>query len=783
MAHHRTAVRNLRLSASFLLAPSLLLPAGPVLGGSFDPSDPAYSGRRGVVLHVSKLGDGSDGTSWERAFPTIQAALLALPDASGGHRIVIRPDTYVEANLYPAHPGAAGAYNLLAGDSDGRLGSGATGWVVIDTGVPDRIVRQKPSMEPGEAGGNPGFVVEEARPETGPQPQAGIEGGTGSRIEPGPQLETGLKSVDWWGPWRCDPSYSAIGWDRWIFRGLYATGSEGGMGWDLTTRCGSEFSAVVEECVGLGRFAGAAAIGQKLRPGEPVVFRRSYFACLDVWGDAGGVYVRSHDPSMPETPGVIFEDSTIVGPDNALQVGYPGFEGYSRVKFKGCRLIVLNFSQPHGTPATGIVYSDLAGKYLHVELEDCACMGYKVLGARDDDLFSHEVKGRVSAYVQYRQPVPAGFERTPLWPVELFRSIGPPEAPGALRGAGRTLLTKLPFAIERAMENTPVVFDGRPLLVLNHRDDTKNGTDEYTESMFLAIRDLATGAEVARFGQGHSFASAFVGPASAGPEAEPGSDISGTREPGAQTLHVFASEGTDRDWFQSIWRFSSTDLKTWTRELAVEREGAEHLFNVSVTRGEPTRGEGAQQEGTGGEGTRGNGGYVMAYESSLPVKFCFKFARSDDLARWEKIPGLVFAGTGDEYSACPVLRYVRPYYHVIYLHEAPAGKTGWVSFAARSRDLVDWELSPRNPILEAGPGEGTNNSDVDLFEHEGNTYLFYATGDQATWGAVRPAMFPGTVAELFESLYPPGVPTVKVSARRGPSQAPEPSPEAGKGSG
>jgi hypothetical protein len=390
-----------------------------------------------------------------------------------------------------------------------------------------------------------------------------------------------------------------------------------------------------------------------------------------------------------------------------------------------------------------------------VEFEDCDSMGYKVLGAKDDDLFSYETKGKVSAYVQYRQQVPKGFERTPLWPVELFRSIAPPDAAPALRAAPPPPLTKLPFALEGAMENTPIVFGGRPLLVLNHRDDTKNNTDEYRKSMYLYLRDLATGAEVARFGEGHSFASAFV--------SSPSS---------VEELHVFASEGTDRDWFQSIWRFSSTDLKTWKRELAVEREGDEHLFNVSVTRGGPVGGDAAAGSPPGGDATQalgvgGDGGYVMAYESNRPVQFCFKFARSRDLARWEKIPGLVFTGINDEYSACPVLRYVRPFYYVIYLHAAPAGKSGWVSFAARSRDLAEWELSPRSPILEAGPGEGINNSDVDLFEYENNTYLFYATGDQATWGAVRPAMFPGTLAAFFGSLFPPGVPTVKVSARRG----------------
>jgi len=85
---------------------------------------------------------------------------------------------------------------------------------------------------------------------------------------------------------------------------------------------------------------------------------------------------------------------------------------------------------------------------------------------------------------------------------------------------------------------------------------------------------------------------------------------------------------------------------------------------------------------------------------------------------------------------------------------------------ARSPDLATWELSPLNPILEAGPGEGINNSDVDLFEWEGNTYVFYATGDQATWGSVRVAMFPGTMPRFFASYFPAALPKLTFSARQ-----------------
>ena len=285
-------------------------------------------------------------------------------------------------------------------------------------------------------------------------------------------------------------------------------------------------------------------------------------------------------------------------------------------------------------------------------------------------------------------------------------------------------LIKLPVTFGEAMENTPVIYGGRPLLALNHRDDTKNNTDDYTKSMYLYFRDLATGQEVARFGEGYSFVSAFVN---------------------GEEMHVYGSEGTNRDWFKSIYHFSSNDLKTWKKELAIPLEGDEHLFNCSVCKDDQ--------------------GYVMAYESDKPVMFCFKFARSNDLSRWEKIPGLTFTGETNEYSACPVLRYFAPYYYVIYLHNAVPNHKGWVPFMARSKDLVDWQLSPMNPILEASEGEGVNNSDIDLFEWEGNTYLFYATGDQQTWGSVRVAMYLGPMKSFYETCFPSDTPMVEVSTK------------------
>jgi hypothetical protein len=675
-------VALLLLAVVVTTARSALQPASP-------PND-----RRGVTLYVSRLGDNSDGRTWQRAFTTIQAALDAIPDDAGGHRIIVRPGTYAEANLYPAHRGAAGAYNVLEGDWDGRLGSGATGWVIIDAGAPLKVVRTNPKAP----GGNPGFMI--------------LTNGN-------PARETGLKSVDWWGPFRCDPNFSGDAWDRWTFQNLYATGAEGGIGWDMTSRAGCRFSARVEHCVGIGRFAGACVMGFVGRPAEPVVFRNSFFIDLDWWGDAGGAYVRAHDPSMPATPDVVFDHCTLVGPDNAVQVGYPGFQGYTRLLLKNCRLIVLNFSQPRGTPSTGVIYSDLAGRFLHVDLDNCTLMGYRAFGARNHDLFSYTATGTNRAYVQYRQTVPVGFQRLRFWPVQVFNDLMPARFLAPNRPAPtRPRLTKLPFAFHAAMENAPVVFHGRPLLVLDRRNDK-------THVMDLYVLDLVTGSEVARFGAGFSFASAFVN----GPQ-----------------LNVFASQGTTNDWFHDIYRFGSTDLTNWTREAVIRRAPGEHLFNCSVCRDDH--------------------GFLMAYESEKPVQFCFKFARSSDLAHWEKVPDLVFTGANNEYSACPVIRYFAPYYYVIYLHAAVPGHKGWISFLARSEDLATWELSPFNPILEASPGEGSDNSDVDLFEYQGNTYLFYADGDQQTWGNVRVAQFRGPMRDFFPSWFPPGAPVIRISARR-----------------
>ena len=340
-------------------------------------------GRSGVTLYVSPLGNDADGKSWTTAFRTLSKALAAIPDAQGGHRIIVRPGHYMEANLDAAQPGAPGAYNVLEADFDGSRGSGATGWAVIDSGDPER----------------------------------------------------GLKCVDWWGFSLCNPNHSSIQWDRWILRRLYMAGAEGS-GWDLTNRKGAEFSAVAEDCVAVGRFSGMCVGAFVGRKDEPVTFRRCHLWALDLWGDAAGAYVRAENKTMPTYPDVVFEDCSLVSPDNALQAGNPGYDGFTHVVLRNSRLMSLNFSQPGGTPSTGIVYSTLKGAYLHTDFENCLLMGYKVFGSGGRQFgmtegpppggpIPYTIKGRVEAYLQFQQEPPEGFTRLGLWPVEAFSELLP----------------------------------------------------------------------------------------------------------------------------------------------------------------------------------------------------------------------------------------------------------------------------------------------------------------------------------------------------------------------
>ena len=390
--------RPARLSKAVLLVGVLTsLAAFHVSAAPWDPAAAEFGGRKGVTRFVSRLGDNSDGSSWEKGLHSIQAALAAVPDDQGGHQIRVRPDTYSEANLAPAFKGAKGAYNALIGDFDGRLGSGATGWVLIDAGDPKQ----------------------------------------------------GFKSWDWWSSFAASDrnwpggnnrkTFSSVVCDRWIFRNLYVAGGDAGLFWDLTDRSGEGFTVFVEDCVGTGRAFGGGVCYPVVRENEPSVFRRCYFLALDWVGDTAAVLIGGWEKAMPSKPHAVFEDCTLVHPDNAVGLSYASY--CARARFVNCRMIVLNFTQPEmGGKSTGIICTEnhRPDGRLHVDLEDCALAGYSVFTpGQAAQAVSCTTKGSVRAYVQFKQPDTKGFERVGLWPADLFSRIAPPRTPADLKATAK----------------------------------------------------------------------------------------------------------------------------------------------------------------------------------------------------------------------------------------------------------------------------------------------------------------------------------------------------------
>lgn len=96
-----------RTACGVLLSAVLAIFLLPWKGFSAETQNSGVESPAIQTLYVSKLGDNSDGGTWDTAYHTIQSALSSVPNDQGGHEIVVRPDTYVEANLAPKHKSAA----------------------------------------------------------------------------------------------------------------------------------------------------------------------------------------------------------------------------------------------------------------------------------------------------------------------------------------------------------------------------------------------------------------------------------------------------------------------------------------------------------------------------------------------------------------------------------------------------------------------------------------------------------------------------------------------------
>ena len=220
-----------------------------------------------------------------------------------------------------------------------------------------------------------------------------------------------------------------------------------------------------------------------------------------------------------------------------------------------------------------------------------------------------------------------------------------------------------------------------------------------------------------------------------------------------------------------VYCYTSEDLCGWRRTPVLEMPDMFELFNTSVC--------------------KGDGKYVMAIECAWAGqskgldnevgnpyigKFYTEFfAESQDLESWKLYP-LERSYTTERYCACPALRFCEGYYYMICLEELPC--TRYAPYMYRTRDFETWEIGLYNPILMPSeedrrikPGAhipediaalnashvDTNNSDVDLCEFEGKTYLVYATGNQGTTGAFNglncEAVYDGPLDEYLKANF------------------------------
>jgi hypothetical protein len=330
----------------------------------------------------------------------------------------------------------------------------------------------------------------------------------------------------------------------------------------------------------------------------------------------------------------------------------------------------------------------------------------------------------------------------------LLMSFGGSVGLGANPAPPNPTLVKLDYVLTDAMENTPVVMNGRPLLVNNVRP---GGVYAQGKDAYLRVNDLTTGQEISRFGQGHSFVSAYVD----------GSELS-------VFSTAFNSFGAVMD-MKTIDRYTCTDSNNWSNwssaQTALVPNPSEQFFNSSVCRDGQS--------------------YVMAYESGVAGYWDFSFARSTDLANWTRVPDLRFADL-KEGSTCanPTIRYTGGCYYLMYgintfngpgtRYEYEFPTTRYVTGLARSTDLATWEVSPtRGPMIDVGADDkrGTERAisatDADLYEYGGKTYIYYAVGDQNLWADIHALRYDGSMQQMFEAYFPAGVPTIKFDARTG----------------
>ena len=306
-------------------------------------------------------------------------------------------------------------------------------------------------------------------------------------------------------------------------------------------------------------------------------------------------------------------------------------------------------------------------------------------------------------------------------------------------------------AVRLGMEQTPVIFKGRAVLV-----ESRFGGKDGVDVQHIRVVDYETHETLAVFGENHYFASAYVE---------------------NDTLYTFCTDMHDNEkmtmfdtdtteWHDNrgghnVCMYKTTDLKTFSEKKVVTSK-EKRFWNTSVCKGEDC--------------------YMMAIEVSaekgypnekIGKHFTEFFAKSYNLEDWEMLPD-EYSYTSERYNACPALRYFNGYYYMICLEELPALR--YAPYIYRTKNFTDFEVGFHNPIMMYGDddrvvcegcennfsdeeldllynGLNINCSDLDLFEYNGKTYIFYSNGDQMSYSFLCKAVYDGKMKDLLEGFF------------------------------
>jgi hypothetical protein len=264
------------------------------------------------------------------------------------------------------------------------------------------------------------------------------------------------------------------------------------------------------------------------------------------------------------------------------------------------------------------------------------------------------------------------------------------------------------------------------------RPDTKHNVKGMS---YLHVVDHHTGKEISNFGERYRFPCAYVE---------------------NNTVYVVGTY-ENLGWHGTLLTlFTSKDLLTWTSDTIYSASKELHqICNTSLCKTDK--------------------GYALMFEiSGTPeagVSFTPRFLTSRDLKKFELTPKECTFGR-DRYSAPHCLRFYNGWYYSFYLE---ANKpTGYEQYLVRSKDLINWESSPFNPVLSASKedkynagknltneelkiiagAEDINNSDVDFCEYNGKLIFTYSWGNQKSKEFLAEAIYEGSMGQFLEGWFP-----------------------------